>query len=839
MRTASLVVRSATLLALTAAIAASPSPAAGQGPDTTGRQPRVGRDTAHLAPLTVRAARSSQYLRNQGPVPVDVVPVDKLADLGRQELTQVLQYVAPSFQSETQTQADGADHVDFAQLRGLGTDQTLVLINGKRRHLSALVHLGDNVGDGTQGVDLNSIPVAAIDHIEILRDGAAAQYGSDAIAGVMNIILKSNPDGGVVDAQSGVTSRSDGSTVRASGNAGLAVGKTGYVNLTGEYRERQPTQRVGPWNGNVYFGNLFNFGQFGPNGEYNSQAEYQADRNKIAARRFDLNHVQRIGDSQLTNATFFLNSAIPVGDSAEVYGFGGLTSRTGDATAFYRFPADGTVNDTILYPDGYLPHITSDITDRSLTVGVRGTRGGWSLDVSDTYGANRFGFGLTRSLNATLPIGASPTSFDAGALDYAQNDARLAVSRRFGEEDAPDALNVSTGVEFRRETYQITAGDQGSYQSFPYDTTGGRFRSGGSEGFPGFAPGDAVNKTRTNIGGYLDGEATVAGRFVIGAAGRYENYSDFGDKVVGKLAALAKLGYGFSIRGAINTGFRAPSLAQEWTNKVSTFFQGGQPVQVGLFNNSSPIVRALGVAPLKAERSTNVSGGITYGGPRGLRAAVDLYQVKVNDRIVLSGLLNDSTINAVLAAHQIVGVQSVQFFTNAVDTRTRGIDVSAFYPWLLGRGVLSLGAAANYNTTRIVSPVRKPTGLGAQTDLIGEVARAYLEETSPPSKILASVQYQISNWSFLVRATHYGSMRSVNDPSFGVNETVPGPFITDANIGHKFGRVGVSVGGNNLLDVFPPRQKYANSFFGIFKYSRFTPWGINGAFYYTTLSYDL
>jgi iron complex outermembrane receptor protein len=245
------------------------------------------------------------------------------------------------------------------------------------------------------------------------------------------------------------------------------------------------------------------------------------------------------------------------------------------------------------------------------------------------------------------------------------------------------------------------------------------------------------------------------------------------------------------------------------------------------------------VAPLKPEKSTNVSGGVTYNGPRGLQAAVDLYQVKVDDRIVLSGLLSDSTIGAVLAAHQIVGVQSVQFFTNAVDTRTRGIDVSAVYPVLLGPGLLSVSAAANYNTTRIVGPVRKPTGLGANTDLITHVERAYIEETAAPSKILATVQYQIANWSVLVRETHYGNVRSVNDPSFGVDETIPGPFITDANIGFRLGRLGLSVGGNNLMDVFPPRQKFANSYFGIFRYSRFTPWGINGATYYTTVSYAL
>jgi iron complex outermembrane receptor protein len=812
---------------------------AAQGvPDSTRR---ARGDTVQLKELEVRGTRSAQYLRNTTPVPVDVVPLRTISKLGQPELTQILNYVVPSFQSTTQSQTDGNDHVDFAQLRGLGADQTLVLINGKRRHASALVHVGDNIGEGTAGVDLNSIPAAAIDRIEILRDGAAAQYGSDAIAGVINIILKQQADGGAASTQAGLTSRGDGEQIRADANYGFRVGRNGFLNVTAEYRHRQPTNRVGRWTGNVYFGNLFNFGDFGNNGEYNSEAEFQQDLQKIQQRGFDLDNVQRIGDSKLTNATLFLNSAIPVADSTEVYGFGGLTYRTGEASAFYRFPADQAVSDLNIYPDGYLPLITSDITDRAITGGVRTTRAGWNVDFSNTYGSNGFGFGVNNTLNPSLRD-ESPTSFQAGQLGYAQNTTRLDVSKRYEFTRAIRSLNVALGAEYRVERYQITAGQEGSWRNYAPGAAGqtpdGSQLDGGSEGFPGFQPINEVNRRRSNTGLYADVEADLNKYLLVSAAGRFEDYSDFGQKVIGKAAALVRLGHGVGLRGAINNGFRAPSLPQLYTNKISTFFRGNEQLEVGLFNNESAVVRALGVAPLRPETSTNYSAGVTFSPDERLRVSVDGYIINVKNRIVVSGVLDrgdNPDIDATLAAFP--EVQAVQFFTNAIDTRTRGLDVQASYPFLLGEGVLTLTGAANFNETRIRGDVRAPAGLGT-TPLFDPQARSWIEDALPPSKITLTGQYAVGNFTGLVRTTRFGAVESVN--LFGPNETVPAAFITDVNVGYTFrNRVTLQVGANNVFDVFPPLQDPANSFFGIFKYSRVTPYGIRGANFYSSVTLGL
>ncbi|MGH7535377.1 MAG: hypothetical protein ACREMG_07315, partial [Gemmatimonadales bacterium] len=358
-------------------------------------------------------------------------------------------------------------------------------------------------------------------------DGASAQYGSDAIAGVINIILKSGSEGGAATAQAGVSTRGDGESLRTDANYGVRIGQTGFLNLTAEYRHRQPTNRVGRWTGNVYFGNLFNFGDFGNNGEYNSEAEFIADQQQIAQRGFDLDNVQRIGDSKLTNATLFANVAVPLADSAEVYGFGGLTYRTGEGSAFYRFPADQAVSNLSVYPDGYLPFITSDIVDRALTGGVRATRRGWTADLSNTYGSNGFDFGVTNTLNPSLGA-QSPTAFEAGQLDYVQNTTRLDASKRLRFERGIRGLNLAAGTEYRVERYQITPGQEASWRNYaPGDsgvTPDGSQLDGGSEGFPGYQPVNAVDRRRSNTSLYADLEADLNRYLLVSAAGRFEDY---------------------------------------------------------------------------------------------------------------------------------------------------------------------------------------------------------------------------------------------------------------------------------------------------------------------------
>jgi iron complex outermembrane receptor protein len=791
----------------------------------------VQKDTLRLQEVEVVGTRNFQHLRHSTTGAVDVVPIAPQARLGSAELTQILQHAAPSFHSVTQTQTDGNDHVDLAQLRGLGADQTLVLINGKRRHTSALVHVGDNVNQGTAGVDLNSIPAAAIERVEVLRDGAAAQYGSDAIAGVLNIVLKSSTGGGTVSALGGGTTHSDGGGIRTDVNYGWALGAKGFLDVTGEFRHREPTNRVGRWNGNVYYGNLFNFGSFGPNGEYNSQGEYQADLDKIAARGFDLDNVQRIGDSKITNSTVFLNAAYPLADNVEAYAFGGYTVRSGEASAFFRFPADPAVSDTTIYPNGYLPLITSDIRDQSFSLGVRGTRAGWDGDLSNTFGSNSFDFGVDHTLNASLQ-GASPTKFDAGGLYYGQNTTRLDLTRRIGAASGGPWAALALGAELRIERYRITAGEEASWRDYNATTSQDVPLAGGSQGFPGFTPANAVNKTRNNAGVYADLEAHPVAALTIGGAGRYESYSDFDGKLVGKVAAQYKAGERVTFRAGLNNGFRAPSLHQVYTNKVSTFFVGNVPNQVGLFNNTSAVARALGVAKLKPETSVNYSAGVSVEPVDRLRVSVDGYVVDVTDRILVSGVISrDALTPGTLDAFP--DIQSVQFFSNAANTRTRGVDAEASYPVILGQRVLTLTVAANFNETRIRGAIRTPAGLG-DAPLLDAAARSYLETALPSGKLSASARYATGGFSVLARGTRYGSVQSIN--LYGPNETVPAAVLTDLNVGYARGRWNASVGANNVFDVSPPRQDYANSYFGIFQYSRVVPYSIDGRYVYGALS---
>lgn len=810
------------------------------------------RNPATLGAVRVTGVRSGVSLRNAGPVPVDRVPLAPLANLGQQEVTQSLNYAVPSFYSTTQTQADGADHVDFASLRALGADQTLVLVDGKRRHTSALLHLGDNVGQGTSGVDLNSLPAAAIERVEVLRDGAAAQYGSDAIAGVMNFVLRSTTDAPRVSLQAGQTTHGDGQSVRADLYAGHPLlttsdGRTGFIAVTGEVRYREPTNRVGAWQGNVYTGNLFNFGSIGRNGEYTTTADSAADQARQRARGFDPYHVQRIGDSRLANGTLFVNAAIPLGashilgDSAELYAFGGLTRRQGQATAFYRFPADASVSDTTRYPDGYLPFINSRISDGSVAGGVRGTHGAWRYDLSADAGLNTFGFEVTHSLNPSLGA-TSPTTFDAGRLQYAANTTRIDLGRAlFGARaDGAPRANLNLGAEWRLEHYRIRAGDEASWRDYGATAGDGTPLQGGAEGFPGFAPRDATSRWRNNVAAYTDLELAATERLTIDGAVRAERYSDFGTRAIGKIAGLYRLPGGrAALRGAYNTGFRAPSVQQLYTSKVSTIFVNDRPVNAGFFANDDPVTRALGVATLRPETSRNVSGGVVLEPVRRLVLQLDAYQILVRDRILASGVLqrgdDTSAVARALASYPNVG--AVQFMTNAADTRTRGLDASVAYPIVLRTNVLALSLGANYGTTRIRGPIRTPTGLGG-VPLFNRQELSYIEDAYPASKYVASARWQtLGGFTALARATRFGRVTSIN--LFGPDETVPPAIIADVNVGRRVGRYDLSVGADNLFDRLPPLQNYANSYFGIFNYAKVAPYGIRGRFVYVNMAVRL
>ena len=647
-------------------------------------------------------------------VAIDVINVADLANKSPQTtINEILNYVAPSFTSQTQTVSDGTDHIDPASLRGLGPDQVLVLINGKRRHNTALINVNGTVGAGSVGTDMNAIPTAAIKKIEVLRDGAAAQYGSDAIAGVINIVLKEATGKLDLTITSGANfsensnqfeGGSDGEKFKLDANYGVPLGdKGGFINFTGTLSTREPALRNKDYAGDIFRGyngaervfaanggnvadmTLFDYQTAAQSLSYldagvlsqiaaldlNQQADidafrglldFDADEDELAARGLTREDFRfKVGTSKLREGQFFFNSSIPVSENAELYSFGGMSYRSGLASGFYRRPAqgDGRAN-TPAFPNGFLPSIGSDIVDKSLSVGIRGkVNDNWDVDFSNTYGENVFGYTVGNSSNGTLGTGTQ-RSFDAGTIGFSQNTTNLDAARFY--DDIFEGLNVAIGAEFKVENYFIEEGELNSYAS--YDINGdivtastpdallvrnnftGVVLGGGSQVFRGFDPNNATNKTRNSMAVYVDLEADFSEAFYVSFAGRYENFSDFGGTINGKLAARYKLTDDINIRSAINTGFRAPSLHQQFFSRTSTIFENNVPREQGTFTNDSRLADLLGINELKEETSTSFSLGFTGKIPDlNLTFSIDGYLINIDDRIVYSGNFGPNSSN--------------------------------------------------------------------------------------------------------------------------------------------------------------------------------------------------
>lgn len=740
---------------------------------TTQEVPLNGRTTVEikleegtlLSQVQIVGSRSLNRSATDTPAPIDIINVQEVtAKTGQLDLNQLLQYVAPSFNSNRQTGSDGADHVDPASLRGLGPDQTLVLINGKRRHQSSLVNLFGSRGRGNTGTDLNTIPAAAIERIEILRDGAAAQYGSDAIAGVINIVLKSstgeltaNANVGAYQAQYRFDDKKlDGLNTNVNLNYGVKLAKTGFVNLTVDHNYRDHTNRA-----NTNPGDL--------------------------ARR-------QYGDPRVQNTSVYLNSQIPITPKAYAYIFGGTNFRKGDAYAWTRF-ADDDRNVPAIYPDGFDPIISSTITDASVGVGIRADWKGWDVDLSNTFGSNRFHYGVNNTLNSSLGA-TSPTEFDAGGFQLQQNTANLDFSRLFKQ--ALQGVNVAFGAEYRHENYLIFAGEEQSWKSYQPGVPPG------SQGFPGFQPSDEVNQGRSNVGIYLDTEADLTRAFMVGAAVRFENYSDFGSTINGKLSSRLKINNSLTLRGTASTGFRAPSLPQRYFNSTITNFVGGQPVEVLIARNESPVTQALGIPALKQETSQNLSLGLTARPASNLSVTVDAYLVKVKDRIVLTGQFSDDD-DRIGAELQRLNVGKAQFFTNAVNTTTRGVDIIVAHRANFAGGALNTTLAANFNKLTI-DEINTNTKLAGKEDIYFDLREQYfLRASAPPSKINLTFDYSVAKWSVLLRFVRFGEVK-LADWNYDENnlDVYKSRTTTDLALSYQVAKaVRITVGGSNILNVYP------------------------------------
>jgi iron complex outermembrane receptor protein len=777
------------------------------------------------------------------PVPIDVLSGLDLQLNGYTEMGQTLSVTVPSIDFPRPSNTDGTDSVRPAALRGLSPDQTLVLLNGKRFHASALVNLNGSVGRGSAAVDLNAVPSFALNGAEVLRDGAAAQYGSDAIAGVINLPLRGDL-GYSLTSTGGQTFNHDGATISASANYGEKLGDNGgFINVTAYFKNRGSTARSGPDLRQQYFGTNPATGALVAPGTTIGVINGTPD-----PRETTFNRSQVIfGDPVNHERGFFLNSEAPLSNGVTFYAFGGMSRRESFSFASWRRAADST-DVRAIYPDGFQPQINPHIIDVDLTAGIKGTVGGWKWDLSDTWGKNTIDYYTIHSLNVTYGA-ASQTRFYDGLLGFQQHTANFDLT---GQIDAglPSPLKTAAGLEYRWDNYWIRQGEHASYDNGGVlvldGPSKGTVPAYGAQGFPGFRPTDETDMTRSNVAGYVDVENQLTKKWMIDVAGRAEHYSDSGDTVTGKIATRYEITPWLAARASFSNGFRAPALQQATfttTSSVILTVNGlTGPYQVKTFQVADPAAVALGATPLKPENSTNFSGGFTFTPFKGFSTSIDYYNIAINDKIVLSSNFATTSVAAFLAAQGYPGLEGGRYFTNAVNSRTQGLDVTSRYTFRLADGDrLSLTAGFNYNDTVVTYIKATPANvltLTGGTPIFDRQSTLRYERGTPLDKVVASATYDLgSRFSFLVRENWYGSVLSAGTAA-ATDQQLSAKFLTDAEVSwHIKKDFTIALGANNVFNVYPDKMNAANNTSGLGQYSSFSPFGFNGGFYYGRLNY--
>ena len=801
-----------------------------------------------LEEVVVIGSRASEGRTNlETAVPVDVFNARQLASTGRLELNQALAAAVPSFNFNQTSINDGTDIIRPATLRGLQPDQTLVLLNGKRRHSSSLVNINGSVGRGSAAVDLNSIPVSAIGAVEVLRDGAAAQYGSDAIAGVLNIRLREDTEGGGINAFFGRYSTeidaanrdaSDGETLKISAWKGLALGDDGFLTLSAEYKDREPSNRAGLDQRNQY-----------PQTPLGSGV--QDARNNSFDR---LNH--RYGNGNAEDLSLFFNAGYTLSDTLEVYAFGGYQDREADSPGFYRRAGDATRdfrssprNLTEIYPDGFLPEIIGDVTDTSFAAGFRGQFSEWDYDVSFTFGNNELEYTIENTLNASLGPSVRQTEFDAGGLEYQQTVINADITRVFDDLVQGEVV-LSFGLEFRDENFEIFQGEPNSYIQGGYrgvqgvnftaaqdpDNDGLAFAAG-SQVFAGFTPQSEVDEDRDAVSLYGDVEWTPTDQLLFGFALRYEDYSDFGDELTGKLVGRYDFNDNVAIRGGFSTGFRAPSLQQQFFTASSTNFIDGIPTEIGTFPAQSAAAIALGGTALDAETSRSFSAGVVIRTGGNFYVTADYYSIDIEDQIFLSENLGGTDVANVLTAAGVTGISRIRFFQNGIETETTGVDIVARYDidtddW----GSIELSAGLNFSKVEVEKvPVN---AVIPSLTLFSRDRTLTFEESAPEDKVVLSADWTYKAADVNVRATRYGE---VVDPSNNpANDfTLDAEWIVDLGANIRVNdNINIGLGIDNLFDQYPSETPANQNFGGIFPYSTRSPFGFAGRFGYMKIGYE-
>jgi iron complex outermembrane receptor protein len=748
------------------------------------------------AQVVVTGTRRANRTVAESESPVDVLSARDLQSTGATELATVLGQLLPSLNFPRPSVTDASDAVRPAQLRGLSPDQTLVLVNGKRRHTTAVVNINGSQGRGSSPVDLNAIPVAAIERIEVLRDGAAAQYGSDAIAGVINIILKKGAKGGNVSIDAAQSDEGDGRRLGASASLGFDLGGAGWARLSAEVRDQ----------------------------DFSNRAGVETIAGDSPARAGKVNF--RFGDPDSTQAAAVLNAQFTLSPALEAYGFVTLSQRDTSAAAFWRKASTAAANGVpALYPDGFLPLEESTTTDFGLVAGLRGDVARWRWDASLNHGRNEFKIDVANTANYSLGA-ASPTRFYAGALTNQQTLANLDGVREL-ELGLASPLTLALGAELRRERYDIGAGEPNSYQG------------GGASGFPGFQEVNAGSHSRTSAALYVNAESQLTRQFSGAAALRAEHYSDFGNATSAKLSGRYVFTPAVALRGTASTGFRAPSLAQQFFTTTSTNLINGALVEAGTFPVGSAAGQALGAVPLKAETSRNLGLGLVINPTSQFQSALDVYRIDIDDRILLSANMSlPAALRAQLAAQGVV-VSAGRYFTNALDTRTDGIDwVNTLRQDWQGGGSADFTVAYNHTRNTVRQVAANPAVLSANgLTLIDRVTLARATVSSPKDKVLLAAEHVLGAWSARLAATRYGSFEvrqsnPVNDQVFGA------AWVGDVSVGWRGRAWNASVGVDNFNDAYPDLALKANTNNGTLPYSSFSPFGFNGRQFYARAGYS-
>ena len=754
-----------------------------------------------LDTVIVTGTRVADRTVAESTAPIDILTPEILQSTGTVELATALSRALPSLNFPRAAINDGTDTVRPAQIRGLSPDHVLVLVNGKRYHSGSLVNVNGSQGRSSSPVDLNTIPIAAIERVEVLRDGASAQYGSDAIAGVINIVLKGSSEGGSIAARYGQYSAGDGKQYQVSGDAGFKLGD-GFIHLAAQGGDQDNTDRARPF-----------IGTPGPTTAPLGQV------------------VQRYGDPEVQNGSVAYNAELPVEEYLSFYSTGIYTKRDALSNGFFR-PAGDARNIPAIYPNGFLPQINNVSTDHHFVLGLKAfTAGGTNIDISYTYGDNELTFDILNTLNRSLGP-TSQTEFYAGALKVKQSVLNLDFNKPL-ELGLAYPITLSYGAEWRGDEFIQSPGEPNSYAL-------GTFANiPGSQVFPGFKPSDGGSFDRHNFSYYAGLEGDLSDKLSLGLAARYEDYSDFGSTTTWKVTSRYAFTDKVALRGTVSTGFRAPSLQQQYFQSTSTNFIGGVPYDIVTFRVNNPAALALGSEPLKAEESTNYSLGLVLQPIDSLYITIDGYQIGVDDRITLSENLTSTAVRNYLNANGFPGVGGGRYFTNAIDTTTTGVDIIGTYTWALEASTLDLTFGYNYNKTEIDSVTPNPatlTAIDPTAVRFGRVELGRFEVGAPRDKYLLGGKWSVGDFELATTASRYGEISVLNaDPTR--DQTFGAEWTLDLSFAYSYQNWKFTLGGDNVLNEYPDEVLYANSTFGQLPYSGSAPFGFNGAFMYANVNY--